>query len=277
MARAVAEAAAKELGQPVVMLNKPGAGGLIGATEVAKAAPDGYTVLLAGSGSLMVGAALRKHPPFDPIKSFTPIAASIDYAGYLYISPNLPVKNMKEFVAYVRANPGKISYATPHNQSLLQMGDLARKYNLDMVRVEYKGEQAAAIDLSMDRVQAVFSTSTLLPLAREGKFRVLATSMPKRAPLTPDIPTLTESGTPAAPFGAGYVAIYAPANLPKPIAERLMKAFDIALKSPTVQQKLQLGAMVYNPISTADGLVKYNREQRDIYFKLVEDFGLEKQ
>lgn len=277
MVRAVAEVASKELGQPIVILNKPGAGGVIGAAEVARAKPDGYTILLAGSGSLMVSTALRTQPPFDPLTSFTPLAGNVDFAAYLFVSPDFPAKTAQEFVDYVRANPGKVAYATPHNQSLLQMADFARTYGLDMVQVDYKAETAAAIDLATDRVQAMFATSTPLTLAQEGKIRVLATSMAKRVPLTPDVPTLTESGTPAAPFGGGFLAVYGPSNLPEPVARRLGEALDAGFKAPSTQEVLHAAGLVYNPLTKPEDLAKYNREQRDTYAKLIDEIGLPKQ
>lgn len=274
IARAIAESAAKDLGQPVIVESKPGAEGLIGANDVLNAPPDGYRVLWGGAGSMMIATALRKNPPFDPVANFTPIAATVEFSFFLYVHPSLPAKNMKEFIAYVKANPGKVAYATGNNQGSISMADLALKYGLDMVRVQYKGEVAAATDLVTNRVQAIFATTALLNFAKDGKLRILATTLAKRSPILPDVPTVTESGTPVAAFGGGWLGIYGPANLPKPITERLNRAFVKAMSDPEVVQKMHNVGLVYVPYTTPEELAKYTREQRDLYRVTIKELNI---
>jgi tripartite-type tricarboxylate transporter receptor subunit TctC len=274
IARAIAEAAAKDLGQPVVVESKPGAEGIIGATDVMNAQPDGYRILWGGAGSLMVATALRKNPPFDPVTAFTPVAATVDFSFFLYVHPSLPVSNMKEFIAYAKANPGKVSYATGNNQGLLTMADLSQRYGLDMVKVQYRGETAAATDLITNRVQAIWATTSLLNFAKEGKLKVLATTLAKRSPLLPEVPTVVEAGTPVAEFGGGWLGIYGPANLPKPVTERLNKAFVKAFVHPDVQAKMHSAGLVYVPYATPEQLEKYTRDQRDLYRKTIKELRI---
>jgi tripartite-type tricarboxylate transporter receptor subunit TctC len=148
--RLIAEAASRELGQPIVVESKPGAEGAIGSLDVAKSPADGYRILYGGAGSMMMSTAVRKNPSFDPVAAFTPIAATVDFAMFLYVHPSFPANNLKEFLAYVKANPGKVSYAASGGLSLLNMAALESKYGLEMVRIPYKGEPAAATDLVTD-------------------------------------------------------------------------------------------------------------------------------
>src|SRR5690606_39005476 len=142
IARALAEAAAKDLGQPVIVESKPGAEGLIGAADVMRAPPDGYRVLWGGAGSMMVVPALRKTPPFDPEEAFTPIAGTIDFSFFLFTHPSIPAKNMSEFVDFIKKNPGKYNYATGNNQGMLTFAYVNKANGLDIERVAYKGEAA---------------------------------------------------------------------------------------------------------------------------------------
>ena len=274
IARAIAEAAGRELGQAVVVEAKPGAEGLVGALDVAKAAPDGYRVLWGGAGSMMIVPALRKTPPFDPVTAFTPIAASVDFSFFLYVHPDFPAKTMKEFIDYARANPGKVAYATGNNQGLLTMADIALKHNLDLVKVQYKGEVAAAADLLTNRVQAMFGTTSVLNFAREGKLRILVTTLPKRSPLLPDVPTMKEAGVPEVEFGGGWLGIYGPPGMGKPVVERLNKAFVAAFNHVDVQTKMQNAGLVYTPYLSVEELAKFTRDQRDLYRKTVKELSI---
>jgi len=274
IARAIAEAAAKDLGQPVVVESKPGAEGVIGANDVLKALPDGYRVLWGGAGSLMIPAALRKHPPFDPVANFTPVAASVDFSFFLYVHPSFPAKNIKEFISYVKAHPGQVAYATGNNQGLLTMADMSKKFGLDMVKVQYKGEVGAAPDLLSNRVQAMWGTSSVINFARDGKLRVLATTLTKRSDLLPDVPTMREEGVAAGEFGGGWLGIFGPAGMPKPVVQRLNTAFLKAFNSPDVQTKMHASGLVYTPYTTPDTLARYVKDQRDMYRNLMSDLNM---
>lgn len=274
IARSLAEAAGKELGQPVVVEAKPGAEGLVGSMDVKNAPPDGYRLLWGGAGSLMVNTALRKNPPFDPVTAFTPIAGTVEFSFFLYVNASVPAKDMKEFIAYAKANPGKVSYATGNNQGLLSMADLAQKYGLDMVKVQYRGETAAAADLLTNRVQAIFSTTSLLQHVRDGKLRILSTTLPRRSPLLPDVPTVVEAGTPVAEFGGGWLAIYGPAGMPKSVVNRLNEAFNKAFLDTDAQTKMRNAGLIYTPHQAPEQLANFTRSQRDLYVKTIKELSI---
>lgn len=275
IARAIAEAAGKELGQSVVVESKPGAEGLIGAGDVLKAQPDGYRILWGGAGSLLVATALRKNPPFDPQTAFTPITGTVDFSFFLYVHPSFPAKNFKEFIDYVKANPGKVTYATGNNQGLLTMADIEKKYGLDMVRVQYKGEMGAAPDLLANRVHAMWGTTSVSAFAKEGKLRVISTTLPQRSEVFPQVPTLREEGHRGGEFGGGWLGILGPAGMPQPIVERLQAAFTKAYQDPNVKTKLQASGLVYTPAyASPAALGKYVGEQRDLYRKTATELGM---
>ena len=274
LARAVAMAAGKELGQSVVVEAKPGAEGLVGSIDVKNAAPDGYRLLWGGAGSLMINAALRKNPPFDPVTAFTPIAGIVEFSFFLYVNPEVPARNIKEFIAYVKANPGKVSYSVGSNQGRLSMLDLAQKYGLEMLEIKYRGEPAAAIDMFSNRVQAAFATAAQLPSAREGKLRVLATTLTRRSPLMPDVPTVVEAGTPMAEFGGGWLAIYGPPGMPKQVVDRLNQAFNKAFQDPDVQAQMNTSGLIYTPHKSPQDLADFTRSQRDLYIKTIKELGI---
>lgn len=273
LARALATAAAAELGQPIVIENKPGAEGLIGCLDVAKAAPDGYRLLLGGAGSLVLVPALRKTPPYDAVKDFTPIAGVSEFSFFMFVHPSLPTKNMTEFVNYVKANPGKVNYAASNNSGIMSMAFLSRTAGLDMVKVLYKGEPASIADLLTNRVQATFATATPVPHVKSGQLRALATSLTKRSNLLPDVPTMTEAGQKEIPFGGGWVAIFGPAGMPKDVVNRLSKAFIAANNQPATHAKMDQLALVPSPL-TSDELGSYVKAQTIVYRDAVRDLKM---
>lgn len=274
IARAIAEVASKELGQPIIVEPKPGAEALIGIMDVNKAPADGYRVLWAGGGSLMGIPAMRKNPPFDPVTGFTPIAGSVDFSFFLYVNPSFPAKTMKEFIAYVKANPGKVDYATGNLQGRMIMSDVARKHGLNMTQVQYKGELGAAADLLTNRVQAMFATSSVMNFVKEGKLRVLATTLPARSPLLPDVPSMREEGVAGGEFGGGWLGIFGPAGLPKPVTARLNKAFVAAFNDPTVQTRMRDAGLVYTPVTTPEALARFVKDERETYRRTAIDLDM---
>jgi tripartite-type tricarboxylate transporter receptor subunit TctC len=273
IARSVAEAAAAELGQPIIIDNKAGAEGQIGTLDVAKAPPDGYRLLLGGAGSLVLVPALRKTPPYDAVKDFTPVAGVSEFSFFMYVHPSLPAKNMVEFVNYAKANPGKINYATGNNQGLMSMAYLSRAAGLDMVKVPYKGETAAVADLITNRVQAIFATTSPLPYVKTGQLRVLATTLTKRSNVLPDVPTMKEAGMKEVPFGGGWVAIFGPAGMPKDVVDRLSKAFIAANNRPEIHAKMDQIGLVPSPLKS-DELGAYVKAQTIVYRDTVRDMKM---
>jgi len=222
LARAVGEAMAKELGQPVVIENKPGAGGLVGTQFVAAAAPDGYT-LLAVSPSHVINATLYAKADYDPVKSFEPITLMAYTHQVLVANPATPFNTLKELIDYARKNPGKLNYGSAGTGSAthLNMELFKSMAGVDIVHVPYKGSSGARTDMLGGQVQMMFDAiTTMAPHVQAGKLRALGTSGKARSSVLPDTPTVAEAGVP------GYEAviwlgIMAPAGTPKAIVERL--------------------------------------------------------
>lgn len=275
IARALAEAAAKELGQPVVVEAKPGAEGLIGATDVMRAEPDGYRVLWGGAGSMMVVPALRKEPPFDPEVAFTPIAGSLDFSFFLYTHPSIPANTFNEFIEFIQENPGQYNYATGNNQGLLTFEYVNKKFGLDMERISYKGEAAAIPDLLPGRVQAMFGTSAASPHVKEGALKALVTTLPQRSNVLPDVPTMTEAGHDNVPFspGGGWLGIFGPAGMEESVVNRLHEAFSIAFNDAKVQQQMEYAGLTYTPMNVEE-LKEFVTSQRDLYIETVSDLEI---
>ena len=275
IARAMALVAARDLGQPVIVEAKPGAEGMLGSLDVMKSPPDGYRVLFGGAGSMMIVTALRKTPPFDPYTQVPPIAGTVDFSFFLFVHPDLPANNLREFVDYAKANPNVLNYATGNNQGLLSFADLSKSQGLKMQHVAYKGEVQAISDLLPGRVQAIFATSAAVPQARDGKLRALVTTLPQRSPLLPNVPTMTESGFENLPFspGGGWLAIFGPAGMEKTTVQRLNRAFVKALEDPEVQSKMAQAGLTYTP-HTLPALDAFVKSQRDLYRAAIRDLGI---
>ncbi len=273
LARILADSVSKSLGVPVVVENKPGAEGQLAAQDVSKATPDGYRIGLVTSGNLSALPPLRRVPPYDPVKDFTPIVDVGRYAFFLYVHPTVPVKSFKEFVAYAKANPGKISYGTGNNTGVLAMAQFKSMFGLDMNHVPYKGEPPATLDLVANRVQAMVGTGAGLNLVKDGKLRALVALIPERSPLAPDVPVMRELDMGEFPVEL-WAAIVGPAGLPKDVVETLNKAFVAALNQDSVKKQIEGWGFAVTP-STPEQLAQLIRVQAGAYKKLIEDIGMQ--
>jgi tripartite-type tricarboxylate transporter receptor subunit TctC len=236
-ARLVAQVVPTALGQPLVIENRPGAGGAIGSRAVATSDPDGYTLMLATSATLCVVPALMKNPGYDPVKSFVPVSQVTESTLILAIADSVPANTVKGFVAYVKANPGKLSYASAGlgNQTQLLAEVFKAKTDTDLVHVPYKSGGDMVTALLGDQVAMAFpDVSIMLPLVREKKLKALAVTAAKRHPELPDVPTMAEAGIPdfVMTFWSGVVA---PAGTPDAIVQKLNAAIGAGLKSPEMQ------------------------------------------
>jgi tripartite-type tricarboxylate transporter receptor subunit TctC len=239
VARAIAQQVSPELGQPVVIDNRPGAGGAVGAELAAKAPPDGYTLFLAGVGSHVVNPNVHK-VPYDPIRDFAPVTLIASAPSVLVVNPRVPAQSIAEFTAYARANPGKLNYASNGAGSAAQLA--AAMYEtmagVKMVHVPYKGIAPALTDLLGGEVQLMFGTVVaLVPHIQAGRLRALAVTGKKRSALLPEVPTLRESGLPEYEAGSWY-GIEAPAGTPRAIIDRLNAVMVKALRQPEVAKRL---------------------------------------
>jgi tripartite-type tricarboxylate transporter receptor subunit TctC len=239
-ARLVAQVVQSGLGENVVIENRPGAGGATGTKSVANAEPDGYTLLIGTSATLAVVPALVKSPGYDPIKSFAPIAKILDSTLVLIVPAKFPANSVKEFVAYGKANPGKLSYASAGagNQTQLLAELFKAKAGIEAVHIPYKSGSEMVTAVLGEQVQMSFpDVSILIPLIREGKVKALAVTSPQRHPQLPDVPTMVESGIAdfILTFWSGVVA---PAGTPAPVIDRLNAAINQGLRSPEIGQTL---------------------------------------
>src|SRR5436190_9664444 len=240
VARALAQQLGPDLGQPVVIDNRPGAGGSVGAELAARAPADGYTLFLAGVGSHAVNPNLHAKLPYDAVKDFAPITLVASAPSVLVVNPGVPARTIDEFTAFARANPGKLNYASNGNGSAAQLA--AAMYEsmagVKMVHVPYKGIAPAMTDLMSGEVQLMFGTIVaLVPHIQSGKLRALAVTSTKRSALLPEVPTLAESGLPEYQAGSWY-GILAPAGTPREVIERLHGAIVKALRQPDVAKRL---------------------------------------
>ena len=241
VARLIGDKLAQIWGKTVVVENVSGASGNIAADRVAKAVPDGYTLLLASNVNIAVNPKLYKNMPFDPVKDLVPIT-QVAYSPNILVVPNdLPVKSVQELVTYAKANPGKVSFASAGVGTTQHLaGELFKTIaKLDIQHVPYRGATPAITDLLGGRVSMFFGPpSSLLGLVKEGKVRALAVTSAQRFPAAPDLPTMIEAGYP------GFVAVLsvgwmAPAGTPKDVIDRIYKDTAKALAAPDVRERLQ--------------------------------------
>jgi tripartite-type tricarboxylate transporter receptor subunit TctC len=241
LARTIGQKLSDYLGEQVVVDNRPGANGDIGMLLVARAAPDGYTVVLGYIANLGIGPSLYAKMPYDPVKDFAPITQVAGASNILVVHPSVPAKNFKEFIAYTKANPGKVNFASAGVASVGHLtGELLNNLaRIDMVHVPYKGSGQAITDLVGGHVKVMISgMASTLPHVKTGKLRGLATTGAMRTPATPDLPTIAESGFPG--FEASsWFGVLAPARTPRPVIARLHADIVKSLQQPEVRQRLE--------------------------------------
>jgi tripartite-type tricarboxylate transporter receptor subunit TctC len=271
--RIIGNALQEQLGQPVVVENRPGADSAIAAEQVSKMTPDGYTIMFASNSGMTAAVALRKTAPYDPLKDFTPISLVGRATQFFYVHPSVPARTMREFVDYARANPGKLNYGTGNPLSILYNVQLMNATGISMVHVPYKGEGPLNPDIIAGRVQSAFlSTGTAVSHAKEGRLRPLAVLLDRRSPLLPDVPTVDEAGVPQITVRQ-WAGVFGPPKLPREIVERLNKEVNAALKRPEVLEKLQSYGYAAEG-STPERLLEINRADLALWRQLVKEAGI---
>jgi tripartite-type tricarboxylate transporter receptor subunit TctC len=260
VARVVAQKLGERLKQPVVIDNRAGANAQIGVEYAAKAAPDGYTLLMATATSHSANPALYKSLRYDPVRDFTPIARTGILPFVVAVKPSLPVKNVRELIDYARANPGKVSFAAPNSTSMLAAEALGKMANAELINVAYKSAPQALTDILAGHLDMyVVDFGVGLPSIRSGKLRPLAMTNARRSPLLPDVPVLADTlpGFDLNPWNG----IFGPANLPKPIADKLAADLLAVLSDKDTQDKFAALGFDVNPTKSPEEFRKYVADQ----------------
>ena len=275
VARTIGERITKALGQPVVVDNQSGGGGIVGSQNTARAAPDGYTLMVGYVGTHGTNPAVRKLP-YDAVKDFTPIAMVGGTPNVLVVPPSLPVKTLPEFIAYAKANKGKLSYGSsgPGTLTHLAMEQLKVASDIDPQHVAYKGIGPAITDILGGQTQALFpGLAAALPHIKAGKMRPLAITGTKRHPLLPDVPTFEELGYKGFD-GVQWYGIVGPANMPPAIVATLNKAINDALADPELRERLAGEALEPMPM-TPEQFGKYMRDDIAKWSKVAKERHIE--
>ena len=245
LARAIAQKVGADMGQQIVVDNRPGAGGAIGSDMAAKAAPDGYTLLIATSSTHSIGPYINSKLPYNTETDFTPVGQVAIATNILVVPNTLPAKNVRELIDYAKKHPGELNYASSGNGTIGQLTAEAFKAQTGtfITHIPYRGTALAVPDLISNKVQVLFdSVVSGMPHVKDGKLKALAVTSLKRSPLAPEVPTVAESGLPGFESNTWF-GIYGPKGLPADIVTRLNSEFNKAIQSQDVKDRLaKLGA-----------------------------------
>jgi tripartite-type tricarboxylate transporter receptor subunit TctC len=261
-ARVLSEAMARTLGHPVVVENRSGAGGSIGMSEVARSAPDGMTLGVATLSTHGVNPAVYKKLPYDPIKDFVAVTELVKAPGVVVVNAALPVKNFAELIAYLKANPGKLSYASPGNGTIGHMwGELFKSStNTFMVHIPYRGAGPALNDVVGGQVMVYFDqVAASLPFIQSGKLRAIAVSWDKRLEVLPDTPTYAELAMPSS-NDPSWFGLVAPVGTPAAVVNRVQQAVFKSLQEPAVRSKLAAQGLFASGSTPAEFDAQIKRE-----------------
>ncbi len=275
MARTLAAEMKNKLGQPVIVENRAGAGGNIGAEYVARAAADGQTLLFGTSGPLAINASLYRKVSYDPIKSFAPVIQIGHLPNILVVHPSVPAKDVKELIAYAKAQPGKLSYASSGNGASSHLAGVLfnEKAGVDLQHIPYKGTGPALNDLLGGQVSASFTdVLTALPYVKTGKLRALGIATATRSQALPELPTIAEQGVPGYDVSV-FFGVVAPAGTPGDRIAKLNQAFVEVLASPKVKELFAAQGLESAPDHTPAQLAKFIAAQKAGWAAVVKASG----
>ena len=275
MARTLA--AAVKIGQPVIVENRAGAGGNLGAEAVARAAADGHTLLFGTSGPLAINVSLYKKIGYDPVKSFAPVMQIGHLPNVLVVNPGIPAKNVKELIAYGKANPGKLSYASSGNGASSHLAGVLfnNLADTDFAHIPYKGTGPALNDLLGGQVAMTFTdVLTALPHIKSGKLRALGVTTKERSQALPEVPTIAEQGI--AGFDVSvFFGLVVPAGTPKDVVDKLNQGFADALKQPEVRKTLLAQGLEFAPSTSPEQLGSFIQAEVVKWRGVVKSSGAE--
>jgi tripartite-type tricarboxylate transporter receptor subunit TctC len=274
LARVLSEGLTQSLGQSVIVENRSGASGNIGTTFVARAKPDGYTLLVGSMSTHTMNQALYSSMPFDGVKDFTPIAELALVTNTMVVHPSVPAANLKEFIAYLKANPDMVTYASAGQGSTnhLSAALFEKAAGVKMTHIPYRGGAPAVMDTVAGRTQVLFSAGTqTLPHVQTGKLKLLAVTEESRSPLLPDVPTVAET-LPGYELSVWYGA-FGPAGMPPELTARLNREINLILKRPEVIKKMaDMGVLLTE--TTPEQFGQILARDADKYGKLIKELGI---
>ena len=272
--RAIASELAKNLGQPVTVDNRPGAGGNIGGAEAARSAPDGYTLFMTTSGINAINPALYAKMPFDPVKDLVPVIALVSLSNVLVVHPSVKANSVAELIALAKAEPGKLTYASSgYGTSIHMSGEMFKHMaKVDILHVPYKGSAPAITDLLGGQVMIMFDNlPSALPHIKAGKLRALAVTGAQRDPLLPDVPTVAEAGVPGYESGVWF-GLAVPAGTPKEEIARLNEAAVKGTRSPEfVKRMTEMGYTIIG--GTPEQMAEMNKVETARWGPIVKASG----
>ena len=274
-ARLLGQHLSERMGQPVVVENRPGGSQVIAGEAAARAAPDGYTLMLATEAGLVTATLAQKQMPYDPVRDFSPITMIFVVPYYLVVHPSLPVNTLQELVAYAKANPAKLSYASFGQGTGNHIAGevLKKRFGIEMVHVPYKGTAQAMTDLIAGQVLLMFGGGqSSIANIKSGKLRGIAVSGIKRSNAMPDLPTVAEQGVPGFDI-ISWFSLVGPAGLPRPIVDRLNAETTAMLNNPGVRDKYTAFGIDITP-STPQELAEHIRRGPAVWAKIMAEAGV---
>ncbi len=278
LARTVAQKLSEYWGQPVVVDNRPGGGGSIGTLAGSRAAPDGYTILMTALGQLVVQPAMQEKPPYNALTDFEPVYPLVRTPWVLYVNPNLPVTNFKEFVEYVKANPGKLNGATAGMGSSNHLANalFAMQTGTKFTDIHYQGSAGAITEVMAGRNDFVFDSLLQMQHVKAGKLKALAVPDARRSPYAPDVPSVAEAGYPQLETGTWF-GLFLPPHTPRAIIDKVNQDAQRAMASPDVQEKLAVTGFGYWGAVSPDEYKAVVKRDYDKTLKIIQESGIKSQ
>ena len=275
LARAVAQKLSETWNQQVIVDNRPGAGGNIGAEIVAKAPPDGYTLVTGSIGTHAVNVSLFSKLGYDPIRDFAPVSLIMEAEGLLVLHPSVPVRTVKELIALAKARPGQLSYASAGNGTAAHLsGELFKSMaKVDMVHVPYKGNVPAITDLIAGQTSLLFATMpTVLPQVQAGRLKALAVTSSSRSPAAPELPTIAEAALPGYSV-TNWIGIFAPAGTPRDVVMKLNVETIRVMQAPDIHKRLVNEGAKFTPMSP-DEFGTFVKAEMTKWARVVKEAGI---